>query len=302
MYDVIIVGGGPIGMNAAIEFGKRNLEVALIDNTDKLGGQITALYPEKEIVDIPNIDSIKAKDYISKLEKEIHSHPNIQVFLNEKLLSLSSNDNVILKCTSHEFVSSKVIIATGLGAFIPRTMGLQNENICKNILYSLNDPSFLKQKKVLVLGGGDSAIDWTKEISKLSDNVILIHRRKEFRGNIQTLNGIDNIKIMTPYIPYEIVSDGTFLKALVVKNVEDNSLIELPCDYVFVNYGFVSSNEFFNLENIQGGIIVDENMETSLKNVYAIGDIARYENKVRRIAPGLNEIKKLLSIFDNFSK
>ena len=296
MFDIIIIGGGPIGLNAAIEFSK-DKKILLLEAESFLGGQITKLYPEKEIVDIANIPSIIAKDYINDLVQKCMQNQNISIKLNEKVNSLNSNcDNICIETSKSTYQAKYVIVAIGLGTSTPRPMGIENEEKCANILYSLQDLSILKNKNVLVLGGGDSALDWTKEISKISEYVTIIHRRREFRGNFDTIKDIKNVIIKTPYIPVKINMCDDLLESLVIRDVERNSEETLHADYVFVNYGNIPLVNTFNLETTKNGLVVNDNYQTSMKNVFAIGDVARYENKVFRIQPGLNEINKLKEI------
>lgn len=299
MFDIIIIGGGPIGMVAAIEFAQLNHRVLLIEASEMLGGQLTTLYPEKEIVDIPHITCIRAKDYIISLEEEIKALPLVSILTNEKMIDLQSDGlQATVKTNRGKYECKYVIIACGLGAFVPRTMQLESESHCKNILYSLQDMSQLKNKKVLVMGGGDSALDWTKEISRISNEVTIIHRRNEFRGNFETIANIENIRVKTPYIPVKINMKNNLLTSLVIKKIDSEELLELSADFVFVNYGYIPQADHFNLEGHDGGLKVDSNMKTKHANIFAIGDIARYEGKARRIAPGLEEITKIIKIIN----
>lgn len=296
MFDLIVIGGGPVGLNTALEFSKRK-KVLIIEAEDFLGGQISKLYPMKEIVDLSFTPSIIAKDYIDKLVKECKENKNIEIHLNEKAVALNPSENGVIIVTNKQSYEAKdIVISIGLGASSPRPMGVENENKCTNILYSLKDLSTLKNKEVLVLGGGDSALDWTKEISKISEHVTIIHRRREFRGDFNTIKDIKNVIVKTPYVPFKIEYENNLLTHLVIKNVETEELETLKADYVFVNYGNIPMVEHFNLDTVTNGLVVNQNFETSMKHVYAIGDVARYENKKNRIQPALNDLTKLLTI------
>ena len=298
MFDIIIIGGGPIGLNAALEFSA-NKRILILEAEGFLGGQITKLYPEKEIVDIDGIPSIIAKDYINNLVEKCTQNPNITIKLSERVNSLVQNEEIInVETTKSAYQAKYIIISVGLGTSTPRPMGLENEEKCKNILYSLQDLSTLKNKDVLVLGGGDSALDWTKEISRISEYVTIIHRRKEFRGDFNTIKDINNVIIKTPYVPVKINMSNGLLESLIIRDVETNLEETLRADYVFVNYGNIPFVNTFGLDSLNNGLIVDDSYQTSLKNVFAIGDVARYENKKFRIQPGLNEIKQLKKVIN----
>ncbi len=298
MLDFIIVGGGPIGMKASIEFAKLNKSVLLIEASESLGGQLAMLYPEKEIVDIKEFASIRAIDYINELKKEMNLYPNLEVKLSSKVTNIGNDkEGVSVMINSDVFHAKHLLLTVGLGSFVPRKMDLAFQDDCENILYSLTNKEQLSGKRVLVLGGGDSALDWTKEIAKISDKVTLIHRRNEFRGDVKTIENVKNIKILTPFVPLEIIHKGNKLTELVIKSVLDNDILRLKADYVFVNFGFLPLADLFGLPNENGGLIVDEKMFVSGTNVYAIGDVARYEGKLRRIEPALKELEIILNQF-----
>lgn len=298
MLDVIIIGAGPIGLNAALALGKLQKTVLVLEGEDYVGGQLIRLYPEKEIVDIETIPSIKSRDYIISLQKEIEKYPNIKISLNSKVESIEQKNCLFINTQNETYQTKYLIIATGLGISVPRPLGLEHELECDNILYSLNSMDFLKDKSVLVLGGGDSALDWTKELSKICQHVTIIHRRKEFRGDINTIKGLTNITIKIPYIPYEIIAKDGKLTHLVIQNVENQELETLKADYVFVNFGNIPMVNTFNLESQNNGLVVNQEFQTSQKNVFAIGDVARYEGKKNRIQPGLDELQKVIKLID----
>jgi len=296
MYPIIIIGGGPIGLNAALLASDNGFNVLLFESSDVLGGQLSELYPEKEIVDIPSIPCIQAQGYVTSLVKEIHAKSeSIDIHMQEKVLAISQCGAFVeVGTTLRKYQAKHVIIASGLGTFVPRTMGLPGEEYTPNILYSLQTLESLRGKKIIILGGGDSALDWAKMISRVSNDVSLVHRRREFRGDFKTIEAIPSIKIKTPYIPVTIVKEGSLLHSLIVQNVETGEKEELIADFVFVNFGHIPSAESFGMEKLGMGIKVNDHYETPIPNVYAIGDVSGYEGKLKRIAPGLSEARRVI--------
>lgn len=290
---VVIVGAGPAGLYFANLCEKEKIDYLLLDASNEVGGQITHLYPEKEMVDIPGIKSIISKDYITKLVSCVDQS---KILLNTKVEKIENNE--VFACNLS--VKAKyIILAIGLGFSSPRPLGVEHENECKNILYHLKKFDFLKGKKVAIFGGGDSALDWSKEISKISDDVHLIHRRTEFRGNPETIKDCKNLKIHLPYIPYSLEYDNEKATSVVIKEVlpedQPEHLEKICVDYVLVNYGNVAANCDFGFE--KNGLFVKVDSDNRVKNnIFAIGDICDYENKKRRIAPSIVECERVFKL------
>ncbi len=284
---VIIIGGGPIGLYAASKLD----DYLLIDANNCLGGQLTRLYPEKEIVDIDLFKEIKAKDYIAYLVKQIKME---NVRLNETVISVENNECIEVKTDKDTYQCQYLLIATGLGFSTPRKLDIEHADECKNILYHLGDYSFLKDKNIAILGGGDSAIDWAKELAKLAKKVYLIHRRREFRGNFDTLKDVlSYIEVLTPYVPYKLKVKNNEAKVLTIQKVNEEEYLNINVDYILVNYGNIVSSYDFNLEKENGFFKVDKNYQSS-KNIFVVGDASVYENKKRRIMPGNKEVDAVL--------
>ncbi len=291
--EVIIIGAGPAGLYFANLCEKAQMDYLLIDASNEVGGQITHLYPEKEIVDIPGIKSIISKDYISLLAKGVDKN---KILLNKKVEKIENN---VVFAGDFSAKAKYIVLAVGLGFSSPRPLGVENENKCENILYHLKKFDFLKDKKVAIFGGGDSALDWAKEISKISDNVHLIHRRTEFRGNPETIKDCSNLSTHLPYIPYSIEYKDNHATRVVIKEVrqegEPEHLEKIDVDYILVNYGNVASNCDFGFD--KQGLFVKVDEDCRIKdNIFAIGDICDYENKKRRIAPSIVECEKVFKI------
>lgn len=293
MKKVIIIGAGPIGLYFASLCEERGIDYLILEGSNKVGGQISHLYPEKEVVDLPNIESIKAIDYIRLLEGKIN--PKNIVF-EARVESIKKGENIEVSTGKFTYFCEKLVIAAGLGASVPRPLGVEHENEVSNIIYSVHDFSHLKDKHVAIFGGGDSALDWAKEISAISDHVHLIHRRMEFRGNPETIKDCKNLAIHLPFVPGSIeVKEGKAVSVTINKVDEEGKSETIPVDYIFVNYGNVAKQSDFPFEKEGLFLKVNKNCEIE-KNIFAIGDICAYENKTRRMAPGINEANKVIKL------
>ena len=291
-HKFIIVGAGPIGLFLASELEKKNEDYLILEASDHIGGQLINLYPEKDIVDIPGIKIIKAKDYIALLSKQV----DLNKFLfKQEVVDIKDEGKVFIKTKTDEFVADKLILSIGLGFSKYRPMGIEGEDACKNIIYSIKEYDYLKNKRVAILGGGDSALDWAKTLAKYSDDIYLIHRRDEFRGNPDTIKDSHNLHVLKPYVPHSLKIDGDIAKELRIKLVSETEekYVDIPVDYIFVNYGNIPSNNKFNLE-YEGNFLKVDNSFKASKNIYVVGDASSYENKKRRIAPGNNEVREIL--------
>ena len=293
MKKVIIIGAGPIGLYFASLCEERGINYLILEGSNQVGGQISHLYPEKEVVDLPNIKSIKAIDYIRLLEGKIN--PKNIVF-EANVESIKKGENIEVSAGKSTYFCEKLVIAAGLGASVPRPLGVEHENEVSNIIYSVHDFSHLRDKRVAIFGGGDSALDWAKEISAISDNVHLIHRRLEFRGNPETIKDCKNLAVHLPFVPGSIeVKDGKAVSVTINKVDEEGKSLTIPVDYIFVNYGNIAKQSDFPFEKDGLFLKVNENNEIE-KNIFAIGDICAYENKTRRMAPGINEANKVIKL------
>ena len=287
--NIIIIGAGPIGLYFASKCEEKHLDYLIIEGSDSIGGQLTRLYPEKQIVDIPGIESIKSADYIEFLKTKINLN---KVLLNTRVSEVKTSDQIEISAGKTAYFCKKLIIATGLGASVPRPLGVEHENECDNIIYSVKSFDYLKNKKVAIFGGGDSALDWAKEISAISDNVHLIHRRLEFRGNPDTIKNCKNLNVHLPYVPVSIDYKDGKATSVMIKKVDTEDLLKIDVDYIFVNFGNIASLTSFPFKMENAFLVVDENNKVE-QNVFAIGDVCQYQNKTRRIAPGLREADKV---------
>lgn len=293
--NIIIIGAGPIGLYLAGKCEEAKLDYLVLEGSSEIGGQITHLYPEKEVVDIPGIESIKAADYISLLATKVDMS---KIMLNQQVISILPGKEIKLTTKNNNFSCNKLVIATGLGTSAPRPLGVEHEKEVANIVYNLNDFTFLKNKRIAIFGGGDSALDWAKQLSQISDDVHLVHRRTEFRGNPDTIKDCKKLKLHLPYVPKEISITGDLATSITIQKVEADETIVIPVDYIFVNYGNIAQQSNFPFSMTGAFLNVNSELEVS-ENIYAIGDVANYENKTRRMAPGNIEADK---IFEKISR
>lgn len=294
-HKVIVIGAGPIGLYFANLCENAKLDYLVLEGSNELGGQITHLYPEKEVIDLPNIKSIKAKDYIQLLLSKLDSN---KILLSKRVIEIKNAEKIEIKTSTDSFFCEKLIIATGLGTSVPRPLGVEHENEVNNIIYNLNDYSFLTNKKIAIFGGGDSALDWAKQLSKLSDDVHLIHRRTEFRGNPDTIKDCTNLKLHLPFVATKINIENGKATSVIINEVGTENLVEIPVDFIFVNYGNIASQSNFPFRMTGSFLDVNENLNVD-KNIFAIGDVANYENKTRRMAPGICEANKVFKLIND---
>ena len=296
---ILIIGGGPAGLYFASKCEKEGLDYLLIEASDSLGGQLTRLYPEKDIVDIKGIEVIKAKDYITLLLEQINQN---KVSLNTKAMDIVPGDKVVVKTNKGEYETDYLIITTGLGSSTPRPLGVNNEFNVTNIVYKLDDFSKLENKRVAVFGGGDSALDWAKHLSQISDGISLIHRRTEFRGNADTIKDCKNLKVYLPFVPDHIDVENDKAKSVTIREVVEEGktpkFVSIPVDLILVNYGNIAEQSSFPFDKDGAFLKVDSSRFNITKNIFAIGDVAAYENKKRRIQPSIDEADAVFKLID----
>ena len=294
MYEVIIIGAGPIGLFSTFYSSLRGLKTLTLESSNSIGGQLTKIYPEKPIYDLPGIKEIKAKDYIDNLYNQYlpYSEKNPIMYEVEIENILLGDCSHIIKTNKGVFETKTILIASGNGNSIPRKLEVENASKCNNILYRLDDVNKYKNKDIVVLGGGDTAVDIANMLVDYS-NVTIVHRRNEFRAHEESLSLFKNKngKILTPYNVESIDFDKN-LKALNLVNNSNDELIKVKADYVFVSYGLLPSKNILNnlLDSDTLGILVNTQMETSQKGIYAIGNSCSYLGKVKTIASGMGEV------------
>ncbi|MGT2932546.1 NAD(P)/FAD-dependent oxidoreductase [Streptococcus catagoni] len=298
VYDITIVGGGPVGLFAAFYAGLRGMTVNIIESLSELGGQPAILYPEKVIYDIPAYPQLTGEELTDNLIKQVgRFEDRITVCLREEVFQFEKQDDHFLIQTSKGHRRSKaIIIACGNGAFAPRTLGLENEAdfADKNIFYNVHKLDQFAGKNVVICGGGDSAVDWALALYGLAKKVTIVHRRDVFRAHEHSVELLkaSGVTIFTPYIPTKLQGDVDGAKSISIQKVKGEEELQLDLDALIVSFGFSTSNKnlkSWNLDYKRSSIKVTPLFETSQEGIFAIGDAAEYEGKVDLIATGFGE-------------
>ncbi|GIO11129.1 ferredoxin--NADP reductase [Cohnella xylanilytica] len=294
--DVAIIGGGPAGMFAAFYGGMRQMKVTLIESMPQLGGQLAALYPEKYIYDVAGFPKVKAQELVDNLKKQMELF-STDVRLEEKVRSVRK-----LEERSFEIVTDKathyakaVIITAGVGAFEPRRLELPEAAKFEktNLHYFVSDLERFRGKRVLISGGGDSALDWSLMLEPIAEQVTLVHRRDKFRAHEHSVELLKQSKVNV-VVPTEITAlhGEERIERVTLTDVKTKAETTLDVDEVIVNFGFVSSlgpiGEW-GLAIEGGSIVVDTRMETNIAGIFAAGDITTYPGKLKLIAVGFGE-------------
>lgn len=302
LTDIIIIGGGPAGMFAAFYAGMRQASVKIIEAMPQLGGQLSALYPEKYIYDVAGFPKVRAQELVDQLQEQMRLFP-VTYCLGERVLNLKKIAEREFEITTTKGVhyTKAVIITAGVGAFQPRRLDLHEAEQYEetNLHYFVNDLSIFAGKRVLISGGGDSAVDWALMLEPVAASVTLVHRRDTFRAHEHSVEQLkkSRVNIVTPT---EIVSlrGDKQIESVTLRHSTTKETTEHEVDAVIVNFGFVSSLgpiTDWGIEIEKGSILVDTRMETNIPGVFAAGDITTYPGKLKLIAVGFGEAPTAVS-------
>ncbi|RKL65446.1 ferredoxin--NADP(+) reductase [Salipaludibacillus neizhouensis] len=298
IFDITIIGGGPVGLFTAFYGGLRQAKVKVIEAMPQLGGQLSALYPEKYVYDIAGFPKIRAQELVDNLtEQAMQFNPTI--VLEQSVAKLEKDDDNVFKLTTdkEEHYSKTIIITAGVGAFKPRRLDVEGAEQFegKNLHYFVNDLNQFAGDRVVLAGGGDSAVDWTLMLEDIAKEITIVHRRDKFRAHehsVEQLRGSEKINVSTPYMIESLDHDGDKITAVTLKETKGEATHKIDIDTLIVNYGFVSNLgpiKEWGLELKKNAIMVNTSMETNIDGIYACGDIATYEGKAKLIASGFGE-------------
>jgi thioredoxin reductase (NADPH) len=301
--DIAIIGAGPVALFAIFEAGLLKMRCHLIDYLPQAGGQLSEIYPKKPIYDIPGYPSVLAQELVDNLLKQ--AEPFKPTFTLgervEKLDKIAERDFILTTNMGTKINARAVVIAGGLGCFEPRkpeASGLELFENGKGISYMVLDPEAFRNKKIVLAGGGDSALDWTIFLANIAKEVTLVHRSESFRGAPDSVNKVMKLAeqgkirlLLNSNLTH--VEGNSVLEKVGVINIKTQEKLIIDADNLIPLFGLspkLGPIENWGLEIDKNAIVVNtEDYRTNIDGIYAIGDINTYTNKLKLILCGFHE-------------
>ena len=299
--EVLIVGAGPCGLFEVFELGLLGIGAHIVDSLGIPGGQCAELYPEKPIYDIPAIPMCGAQELVDRLLEQIKPF-NAKMHLGQEVTELAKRENgrfTIRTSAGTEFDAGAVVLAAGLGSFQPRRIGIEGADAFDGsaLHYRVKDSRSLQDQRLVIFGGGDSALDWTLELAPKARSMTLVHRRAEFRAapasvaKMRDLVASGRMKLYEG-LPHSFINEGAHFRGVNIK-APDGALHALEADKLLVFFGLhpkLGPIAEWGMELEKKALKVDtEKFQTSLPGVFAIGDINTYPGKKKLILSGFHE-------------
>ena len=300
--DITIIGGGPTGLFALFYAGMRQATARIVDALPELGGQLTALYPEKYVFDVAGYPKVLAKDLV-KLLAEQAAQFRQPIHLAQRVVGLEQTDGHFVLATDHDrFASRSIVIAAGIGAFSPRRLpqACAQPWYGKGIYDVVTDPEAFRGRRVVIIGGGDSAFDWGVQLLDRADRVTIVHRSDRFRAHAATVGqyqaavaaGRAGLHTFHELLDIKCTDGSDQFTRIEIRDVKAKTTRELDADVVLPMLGFVSDLgplAEWGLTLEKDEIVVNSMMETGRAGIYAAGDITTYPGKLKLIATGFGE-------------
>jgi thioredoxin reductase len=307
VVDVTILGAGPAGLAAAYYAGHRDGTVRIVESLEQIGGQVAATYPEKHVYDVAGYPKVLGQNLVDLCaEQGLQYGADLKLGEEAKTLErIAQNGEELLALTTEQgnrYLSRALIVTAGHGAFEPRRLGVENVNewLGRGLHYVVREKARFKDKRCVIVGGGDSALDWTlglQDTARLP--IVLVHRRDKFRALETSVNEARRleqegaVRILTPHEVREVHGDGR-IEAVTIEKTDDASFEQVDCDELITLLGFVShlgaiADWGLELHGKRQILIDPKSCETSMPGVYAAGDVAGYEGKITLITIGMGE-------------
>jgi len=299
--DITVIGAGPVGLSTAFWAGMREASSRVIDSLPEIGGQCTTLYPEKWIFDVPGHPRVLARDLVEMLREQALDQFDVPVHLETTAERISWEDDlVVLHTDKGDLRSRTVIVAGGHGAFEPKKLPGYDMGPWegRGAHYLVGSKEEFAGKKVLIVGGGDSAFDWVVNLLEVADSITLVHRREGFRAHEVTIGQVmeareaGRVDVHVPFQIKDVQGNGQIERVVLFHSERETEVVELDIDAVLLQLGFKTALgplKEWGFEVVKGAIVVDPIMRTSLPQVWACGDITTFEGKLKLIATGFSE-------------
>lgn len=298
--DLTILGAGPTGLFALFYSGMRQASAQVVDALDQPGGQLTALYPEKLIFDVAGFPRVLAKDLVKSLEQQAAQFQQ-PIHLNQHVTGLEEADgHLVLVTETDRFPTRAIVIAAGIGAFSPRRLpqAAAEPWYGRGIHDRVIDPAQFDGKRIMIIGGGDSAFDWAHQLSGRAKSIALVHRSDRFRAHAATVSDVmkavedGRTQLYAFHELHDIHASGDYIERVTLRDIKAKSTREMEVDVILPMLGFVSDMgalKEWGLKLEKGEIAVNSQMETGRLGIYAAGDICTYPGKLKLIASGFAE-------------
>ncbi len=300
IIDITIIGGGPTGLFASFYSGMRGATAQIVDALPQLGGQLTALYPEKFIFDVGGFSKILAKDLVRELIQQA-SQFKLNAHLNQNVTALEQEeDHLVLVTETDRFPTRAIVIAAGIGAFSPRRLpqACAEPWYGRGIFDRVSNPEDFRGQRIVIIGGGDSAFDWAQQLRDRAKEVTLIHRSDKYRAHGATITDVVSAASAgrTTLLPFhelhDVRSEGEKLVGITIREVKTKATRDIDADAVLPMLGFhsdIGALAEWGLNCVKDEIVVNSMMETGRTGIYAAGDITTYPGKLKLIATGFGE-------------
>ncbi|MBS1704438.1 MAG: NAD(P)/FAD-dependent oxidoreductase [Armatimonadetes bacterium] len=295
--DVTVIGGGPVGLFAAFYAGLRGMSVRVVDSLSELGGQLTALYPEKYVYDMPGFPKVLAKELAQNLiHQAMQFEPEIVLEEVAETLLDQGGYYDIVTATGKSLPTQTIIIAAGNGSFSPTKIGIDREeefHLRGDLFYGVKHLETFRGRNVAIIGGGDSAFDWALALHDIAKSIHLVHRRDQFRAHEDTVEKVRATTVQFHlWCAVKELKGDPGLSEIIIENSQTKESAALECDSVIVNIGYKSSLgplKDWGLEIEKNQIRVDHQFRTNLPRIYAVGDVCSFDGKIKLIATGVGE-------------
>ncbi len=297
--DMLIIGAGPAGLYAAYYAGFRGFSVAVMDALPEPGGQITAMYPEKDIFDVAGFPLVKGRDLVQGLVEQAAQF-NPTYLLGEQAVSLSDSADdpdggrvTVTGAAGSTVTARTVVITGGIGSFRPRPIPVGEDFVGRGVAYFVPKLAEHAGHDVVIIGGGDSAVDWAWSLHPIASSVTLVHRRDQFRAHSTMVDKIRaaGVRLVTSAEITRVGGEGVVTEVDVTSK-KDGTVETLPAQTVIAALGFIANigpMAGWGLDLEKRRIVVDSAMRTNLPRVFAAGDITQYPGKVPLISVGFGE-------------